>query len=71
MKKYEEKVHSFLISFLTACIVWFIINQFIFEIPFWQFIIIEIFAGIGEIFSTLAKARVGIKTNTDLDNLDE
>jgi len=71
MKKYNEKVHSFLISFLIACIVWFIINKFIFEISFWQFMIIEVFAGIGEIFATLAKATVGIKTNTDLDNLDE
>lgn len=71
MSKYSEKFHSFLISFLTSCIVWVIINLFIFEIKFIHWIIIEILAGIGEIFSTLAKAKVGLKTNTDLDKLNE
>lgn len=71
MSKYAEKLHSFLISFLTACIVWLVINLFIFELSFIHFIIIEILAGIGEIFSTFAKAKVGIKTNTELDKLNE
>ena len=69
--KYTDKAHSFAISFLTVCVVWLIINNFIFHIAFWKFIIIEICAGIGEIFSTLAKAKMGLKTGTSLDKLNE
>jgi hypothetical protein len=67
----QEKVHSWAIATLTVFLVWLVVNNFIFEIPLWQFIIIEICAGIGEIFSTLAKASMGIKTNTKLDKLNE
>ena len=71
MKKYEAKLHSFLISFLTACIVWLIIDNLIFRLSFVHFIIIEILAGFGEIFSTFMKSLVGIKTDTELDKLNE
>ncbi len=72
MKKINhDKVHSWAIATLTVFLVWLIVDNLIFEIALWKFIIIEICAGIGEIFSTLAKASMGIKTGTKLDNLNE
>ena len=71
MNKFEKKIHSWFISLLTAGLVYLFIDNFIFELELWHFIIIEICAGIGEIFSTFAKATIGIETGTKLDNLND
>jgi len=57
-----QRVHKFVISILLSFIVWSLVNYLVVEISLWHFIIIEVFIGIGELFSTFIKEQTGLET---------
>mgnify|MGYP003629915382 CR=1 FL=1 len=60
MKQAEKKIHSFAISFLLTMVLWVIVTQFIIAIEFHEFILIEILAAFGNIFSIFIKDKFQI-----------
>ena len=60
MKQAEKKIHSFAISFLLTMFLWLIVTQFIIAIEFHEFILIEILAAFGNIFSIFIKDKFQI-----------
>jgi hypothetical protein len=63
MTKAEKKIHSFAISFLLTMVLWVIVTQFIIPIEFHKFILIEILAAFGNIFSIFIKDKFQINNS--------
>lgn len=60
MKPSEKKLHRLALAFLMSFIVWILITNFLMEISFLNFIIIQIIIGVGEVFTTFIKEKLGI-----------
>jgi hypothetical protein len=67
----EKRIHNIALSILFSLLVWTIIDIFLIAITFWQFIIIQIAIGIGEVFSTFVKRKFGLFNPKDISYLDK
>jgi hypothetical protein len=67
----KGRIHRALINVLMSLLVWSIVDYFIIPISFWQFVVIEIFIGIGELFSIFVKDKFGILNPDSIKFLSE
>jgi hypothetical protein len=67
----DKRMHSIAISILLSALAWTLVDAFLIAITFWQFVIIEIIIGIGEVFSTFVKRKFGLLNPEDIAYLDK
>ena len=65
----EKKIHSIAISILLSAVAWTVVDAFLIAITFWQFVIIEIIIGIGELFSIFVKKKFGLLNTEDIKEI--
>ena len=56
----ERKIHNIALSILFSALAWSFVDAFLIAITFWQFVIIEIVIGIGEVFSIFVKKKFNL-----------
>lgn len=67
----ERKIHNIALSILFSALVWILVDNFLIAITFWQFVIIEIIIGIGEVFSNFVKKKFGLLNPEDIAYLEK
>jgi hypothetical protein len=67
----EKRIHNIALSILFSALVWTIVDTFLIAIAFWQFVIIEIIIGIGEVFSNFVRKKFGLLNPEDIAYLDK
>lgn len=68
MSSVEKVVHKLLISLVFTLVNWVIVDNFIVEVPFWKYLIIEVFLVISMkfyTFTTLKIDRYGRNTDSN------